>query len=83
MKIIGRAVGCGTEPTGSDEDNGAPLEGVYGFYGKIALRRSNQNNGARGCEGDKIPYYWGEERDSLTPKYAQPKNRFGLIHSLN
>ena len=50
MKIFGRAVGCGTEPTGSDEDKGAPLEDVCGFYGKIALRRVNQNNGARGCE---------------------------------
>ena len=27
--------------------------------------------------------YWGEERDSLTLKYAQPKNPFGLIYSLN
>ena len=50
MKIFGRAVGCGTEPTGSDEDKGAPLEGGHGFYGKIAHRRVNQNNGARGCE---------------------------------
>ena len=50
VKIFGRAVGCGTEPTGSDEDEGAPLEGGYGFYGKVALRRVNQNNGARGCE---------------------------------
>ena len=57
VKIIGRAVGCGTEPTGSDEDKGATLEGACGFYGKIALRRANQNNGARGCEGDKIPHY--------------------------
>ena len=57
VKIFGRAVGCGTEPTGSDEDKGAPLEGGYGFYGKIALRRVNQSNGARGCEGDKISHY--------------------------
>ena len=57
MKIIGRAVGYGTESTGPDEDKGVPLEGACGFYGKIALRRANQNNGARGCEGDKIPHY--------------------------
>ena len=50
VKIFGRAVGCGTGPTGSDGDKGAPLEGEHGFYGKIALRRVNQNNGARGCE---------------------------------
>ena len=49
VKIIGRAVGCGTELTGSDEDKGAPLEGACGFYGKIASRRANQNNGARVC----------------------------------
>ena len=57
MKIFGRAVGCGTGPTGSDGDKGAPLEGEHGFYGKIALRRVNQNNGARGCKGDKISHY--------------------------
>ena len=50
MKIFGRAVGSGTGPTGSDGDKGAPLEGEHGFYGKVALRRVNQNNGARGCE---------------------------------
>ena len=33
------------------------IEGAYGFYGKIASRRANQNNRARGCEGDKIPHY--------------------------
>ena len=49
VKIFGREVGCDTEPTGSDGDKGAPLEGGYGFYGKIALRRDNQSNGARGC----------------------------------
>ena len=61
MKIISRAVGCDTEPTGSDEDKGALLEalleGACGFHGKIALKKANQNNGARGCEGDKIPHY--------------------------
>ena len=57
MKTFVSLVGCGTEPTGSDEDKGAPLEGEYGFYGKIALRRVNQNNRARGCDGDKIPHY--------------------------
>ena len=30
------------------------------------------------------PTYWGGHRDSLNPKYAQPKkNPFGLIYSLN
>ena len=57
MKIIGRAVGCGTEPTRFDEDKGAPLEGACSLYGKVALGRVNQSNGARGCEGDKIPHY--------------------------
>ena len=50
VKIFGRAVGCSTELTGSDEDKGALLEGGYSFHGKIVLRRANQNNGARGCE---------------------------------
>ena len=57
VKIFGRVVGCDTEPTGSDEDKGAPLEGGHGFYGKIAQRRVNQNNGARGCDCDKTPHY--------------------------
>ena len=57
VKIFGRAVGCGPEPTGSDEDKGAPLEGEHGFYGKVAQRKVNQNNGARGCDCDKTPHY--------------------------
>ena len=27
--------------------------------------------------------YWGDKRESLNPKYAQPKNPFELIYSLN
>ena len=57
MKIIGCVVGCSTEPTRSDKDKGTLLEGAYSYYSKIDLRRANQNNRARGCEGDKIPHY--------------------------
>ena len=49
-------VGCGTEPTRTDEDRGAPLGGVRDFYGKRTLRRTNQSNGARGGVCGKIPY---------------------------
>ena len=37
VKIFGRVVGCGTGLARFDEDRGAPLEGVRGFYGKIHL----------------------------------------------
>ena len=30
-----------------------------------------------------LSIYWGVDRDSLNPKYTQPKNPFELIYSLN
>ena len=55
MKTFGRSVGCGTEPARIYVDRGVPLEGVRGFYGKMTLRRTNQNNGARVAQVARHP----------------------------
>ena len=48
VKIIGRAVGCGTEPTGSDEDKGVPLGGACGFSGAVCGLSTCANLGRGG-----------------------------------